>query len=96
MHGEIVELIQATLRDLGDDGTLKIGEVGPDTVLFGDGGILDSMGLVSLVIALEQEIEDKFGKSIGLADEKAMSQANSPYRSIESLAGYAASEMESA
>jgi hypothetical protein len=52
------------------------------------------MGLVSLVSAVEQAIEDRYEKSVGLADEKAMSQSRSPYRSVARLAEYAASQLE--
>jgi len=40
-------------------------------------------------VAVEQTIEDKYGASISLADEKALSQRNSPYRTVGSLAEYA-------
>jgi D-alanine--poly(phosphoribitol) ligase subunit 2 len=58
------------------------------TTLFGQNGLLDSLGLVSLVVNVEQAIEDEYGTSISLTDEKAMSQKNSPYRTIGSLAYY--------
>lgn len=63
-------------------------EKAPDTVLFGHGGKLDSLGLVNLIVAIEQEIEASFGTTITLADEKAMSQNNSPFRTVESLVDY--------
>lgn len=58
------------------------------TVLLGAEGILDSMGLVSLIVAVEQDVEDKFGKEITIADAKAMSQKNSPFKTVGSLANY--------
>jgi acyl carrier protein len=61
--------------------------------LFGESGFLDSMSLVSLVVAVEQAIEDQFGKTVSLADEKALSRRHSPYRTIGSLAEYAAGEL---
>ncbi len=69
-------------------------EIGAATRLFGKSGLLDSRGLVSLVIAVEQEIEDRFDKTVELADEKALSRESSPYRTIETLADYAVSQME--
>ena len=59
-----------------------------DTPLFGEDGVLDSLGLVRFIVAVEQEIQSKLGLSITLADEKAMSQKNSPFRSIGSLGDY--------
>ncbi len=58
------------------------------TVLFGKSGSLDSLGLVNLIVAVEQGVEETFGASVTLADEKAMSQKNSPFRNVSSLAEY--------
>ena len=59
-----------------------------DSVIYGDNSPLDSLGLVSLIVAVEQTMEDEFGSTITLADEKAMSLENSPFRSVSSLADY--------
>jgi len=96
MYKDIVELIIETARELGEDEIGISGDLAEDTVLFGKSGVLDSMGLVTLIVAVEQAIEDKYDKAAGLADEKAMSQARSPYRSVATLAEYAAQELESA
>lgn len=58
------------------------------TALLGSDGILDSMGLVSLIVAVEQDVEDEFGREITIADAKAMSQKNSPFKTIGSLVEY--------
>ena len=58
------------------------------TVLFGKNGKLDSLGLVNLIVAVEQNIEDGFEISITLADERAMSQKHSPFSTVGSLADY--------
>jgi len=59
-----------------------------DTPIFGTKGNLDSLGLVSLLVNLEQNIEDKYGIPITIADEKAMSLKNSPFRTINTLSEY--------
>ena len=60
-----------------------------DTFLFGDHGVLDSLGLVNLIVTTEQKIEEEFGIAITLSDEKALSQKdNSPFETIEKLADY--------
>jgi len=51
----------------------------PDLVLYGGAGKLDSIGLVNLIVATEQRLEDIFEISLTLADEKSMSQRNSPF-----------------
>ena len=59
-----------------------------NTVLFGEDGQLDSLGLINLLITIEQNIADKFDKSITITDERAMSQENSPFRTVGSLTDY--------
>lgn len=96
MRDELVEMILELARELAREESWMIDDLAAQTVLFGEDGVLDSMGLVSLVIATEQAIEEKYDKSISLADEKAMSQSKSPYRSVESLAEYASTQLEGA
>ena len=60
----------------------------PETRLLGSQSVLDSMHLVSLIITIERELEDAFGVSLTLADERALSMKESPFRSIQSLADY--------
>ena len=95
MYQEIVKLIIDTARELGEDEIGVSDEFAEDTILFGKEGVLDSMGLVTLIVAVEQAIEDKYDHTASLADEKAMSQARSPYRSVATLAEYAVQELES-
>jgi len=56
--------------------------------LFGGNSPLDSMDLVALVVDLEEQIRDAFGKEITLADERAMSQEVNPFSKVESLTRY--------
>jgi acyl carrier protein len=60
----------------------------PGTRLLGSESVLDSMRLVSLIIAIEGEVEEGFGVALTLADERALSMKESPFRSIQSLADY--------
>jgi len=64
-------------------------EMSSETVLFGEEARLDSIGLVDLIVAIEQRIDDALGVSVALADEKAVSLDNSPYRTVKTLANYA-------
>jgi len=43
---------------------------------------------VSLIVAIEREVEDIFGVMLTLVDERALSMTASPFRSIQSLADY--------
>jgi D-alanine--poly(phosphoribitol) ligase subunit 2 len=63
-------------------------EKGADAQLFGAGAPLDSMALVQFVVEVEAEMEDTFGASIVLANERAMSQRRSPFLTLGTLAEY--------
>ena len=65
-----------------------------DAVLYGDSGELDSLGLVTFLVSLEDEIEDKYDISFTIADEKAMSQEKSPFQSIGTLVDYLFSQFQ--
>lgn len=59
-----------------------------ETVLYGSQSELDSLGLINFVVATEQRVEQVFGKSIVLADDRALSQAVSPFSTVGTLAQY--------
>ena len=67
--------------------------IAADTVLFGPSGLLDSIGLVSVVVELEQKLSDRAGRDVSLMDDRALSQARSPFRTVQSLADYAHTRM---
>jgi len=59
-----------------------------DTVLFGEGTVLDSLGLVNLIVAVEQKISDEFDVSLTIANDQALSQVNSPFKTVRTLSDY--------
>src|SRR5919109_23019 len=50
--------------------------------------LLDSLGLVQLIVDLEQRVEETGGVTITIADDRAMSQRNSPFRTAGTLTDY--------
>lgn len=92
---KIEGIIIKTLQELNEALKGRIIEP-PDsnTRIFGSNGLLDSMGLVSLIVDLEERIEDEFGISLIIADERAMSQKKSPFRTVLSLAEFICSLIE--
>ncbi len=59
-----------------------------NTLLYGQDGKLDSLGLVNLILAIEEKLLDNFNKSISLADDKAFSEKTSPFSSVSVLADF--------
>jgi len=90
MSKDLVTLINDCMQNLPhENGEEIFNNLTAESALFGKDGVLDSIGLVSLVVAVEQAVEDAYGLSISLADDRAMSQKSSPYKTIGSLAEYA-------
>jgi len=58
------------------------------TPLLGEGGVLDSIQLVNLVVATEELVEESYDRVVALADDRAFSQARSPFLTIGSFADY--------
>lgn len=67
---------------------VDVSHLGPDVRLIGRDGALDSLKLVSLIVTVEGRVEEQFGKRLVLADERAMSQNASPFRTLGALADY--------
>jgi hypothetical protein len=89
MKEKIVAIISKEVHLLNNihDNKIPI-EQGEDCHLYGINGVMNSLSLVSLIVAVEEGIEAEFNRSVILANEKAMSQRNSPFASVRSLADY--------
>ncbi|HYP99754.1 MAG TPA: hypothetical protein VER96_13860 [Polyangiaceae bacterium] len=71
--------LQEVFAQTGMDAPAALTE---DTVLVGKDAVLDSLGVVSLIVEVEQRVEGEHGASVTLANDKAMSQRNSPFRTV--------------
>tara|TARA_Y100001958_G_C21145469_1_gene482961 strand:- start:716 stop:1015 length:300 start_codon:yes stop_codon:yes gene_type:complete len=88
-ENKVTELILEAIDDYND----QINEENrlprsSDIELFSSEGLLDSLGLVNFIICIEEKMEDYTGESVTIADKKAMSQKNSPFKSVKTLAKY--------
>ena len=59
-----------------------------ETKIWGGGSAFDSMNIVNITVRIEEKIADSFDLQITIADEKALSQNKSPFRTVESLTNY--------
>ena len=58
-----------------------------DAPLFGPDSSLDSLGLVALLLDIEEALQ-ALGCDVVLSDERAMSQKRSPFRTVQSMVAY--------
>ena len=81
----IIEAIAALNEELQDPSLENVDE---NTRLFGTQSALDSLALVSLIADVEELVYERLDTEILLADERAMSQKTSPFRTVGSLRDY--------
>jgi acyl carrier protein len=67
-----------------------------ESPLFGATAKLDSLGLVTLLLEIEDRGRARFQVSLTLADERAMSESRSPFRTLSALAEYVAQRIAEA
>ncbi len=75
------EVIAQTDRPLPD-------RLDSETSLIGKQAVLDSLALVTLIVDLEQRLEEEFALVLSLTDDRAMSQKSSPFRSVGAMVAY--------
>ena len=63
-------------------------DINNETILLGSKSILDSLGLIGLLIDIEEELSNRIDKPVQLLDEKALSEKNSPFRTVGSLSDF--------
>jgi hypothetical protein len=85
---QLVALIVQLAQDLAPPGVAAETSFDENTRLFGREGLFDSMGLVSVVMAVEQEVNEATGAAITIADDRAMSQGRNPFATPGRLADY--------
>lgn len=84
-RGEIEAIVSdciARLNQFRED-DLKL-PTAADSPLFGDGSPLDSMGLVTLMMDIEDAFADR-GVEISLSDSRAISRRQSPFQTVSTL-----------
>jgi acyl carrier protein len=83
-----VEIVLSALRDAVDQNGGDASAVTEETVIVGPDAVIDSIGVVSLIVDIEQRLEMDHQVSVTLANDRAMSQRNSPFRTAAVLADH--------
>src|SRR2546430_9920325 len=59
-----------------------------DAPVYGAGGKLESLDIVTLIMEVEEKINAEFDTSITIADEHLLSKQDSPFSSVRTLIEY--------
>lgn len=65
-----------------------------DAALTGEEAVLDSLGMVNLVVAVEEEVAEALGTPMRIADEPARARADGRFRTLGSLVEHLVSVVE--
>lgn len=86
---EIEQNVIASFKQvITNSGKSYDGTVDMNTPIMGSESPFDSIDLVTFIVTLEQMIEDDWSISITLADDRAMSQTISPFKTIRTISDY--------
>ncbi len=95
MQEKIMEIIADAVSDLNEELQYDtLNSVNRETPIFNGEYAIDSLSLVRLVTTLESRIANEFDKKITLADEKVMSQRNSPFKTVGTIADFIAEKLD--
>jgi hypothetical protein len=61
---------------------------GPDTVIVGVAGSLDSLGIVNFIVTLEEKAGELLGIPVQLLDDTMLVETESPFRTVETLTSF--------
>lgn len=89
---KINSIVLSSIRSYLETNGLKAVELTKDTALIGSNRILDSMGLVNVIVDIETAFLDE-DVEISLTSETAMSGRISPFRSVGSLCNFIARQL---
>jgi acyl carrier protein len=91
----VLDAVNRAVDDLNEilDPEERLGK-SPEVALIGKDARLDSLGLVNLIVLVEERIQQGFGVGITLVDERAMSQSKSPFRTLGSLAEFVEEQLK--
>ena len=81
---EVAEIIINAVKEYIDDENVAITE---SAILLGNNAVVDSIGLVNLIVDVESELAEK-DIEVTLTSEDAMSRRKSPFRSVDTLSDY--------
>jgi len=84
---DLKELVKLSVQESLEDANIVYDDI-DQIKLFGNEGVFDSLGFVTLMMNIEENVFDTYEKSITIVDEKAFSRKKNPFSTIKSLEIY--------
>ena len=85
----LTNIVLEVVKEISEDSSNEaLRDAKSETLLYGDNGNLDSMSLVYLVSNLEKRLSDEFDANVVLVNKRAMSQRNSPFKTVNTLINF--------
>ncbi|GBD88598.1 hypothetical protein BMS3Abin03_02534 [bacterium BMS3Abin03] len=89
MNDKVYKCIIKTIEEFNEELDKKVDiSKGRETELFSGNSVLDSLGLVNLIVAIEENLAEEFDTNITITSEKAMSRRVSPFLNVGTLTDY--------
>lgn len=88
-HEAIQDLVRSVLDRMNED--LPASDrftTEPDTMILGDGGVLDSLGVANFIVGMEETLERSFGASVSLSDQDLVGLFEEPTVTVHSFATF--------
>lgn len=88
MRKQVADLLEQVITEFNDMYDQYSVETNEEAVLYGKGAVIDSIGLVALIVEVGFRFEEAFDVTVDLMNEKAFSQKNSPFTTVGRLIDY--------
>lgn len=85
---EVENVVVEVVRDICNERGIESPTLDCDTILIGSEALVDSVGLVTIVMEIEERLSEDFAVEVSLTSDKAMSRERSPLRTIGSIRDY--------
>lgn len=89
-RSEILEAVVSVLKQVRPD----LDAVSEETSLMGQGAVIDSIGMVSFLITLEQSLNNRVDLSALMLERGDQEGEGNPFRTVGSLANVVSSSLE--
>ena len=95
MRDKVLNIIKEALEELNEELEYEsLNKITENTAVFSGAEGIDSLTLVLLVSTLESEIANELDVPVTLADEKVMSERNTPYKTVGTVADFIMAQMK--